>query len=712
MAWWRYRALATLTALALAGLALAVPASGVASSAVPTPRPAATAPPAAGAPGAAVRGTPAKVSGTKRPASHVPTSIVPLSGWLGNGTTFPNQALVLTGRVGITADRVHVSENGTAVSSVTLTSSARARAGDFGVMLVIDQSSSMSGAPLAAAIAAARSFAAQRRAQQELGLVTFDAQPNVILPLTGNLASIRSSLGSNPWTGAGADVPAAAQLALAQLAISKVALGALVVISDGVGDLTPPGGPTPTSVQAVAAAAHVPIFTVGLRDSASSATSLQALAAASPGQFVSSSPAQLPSTLRSISSALTRGYVVRYRSRQPLGQAVAVTATVDGVPGAIHASYRAPAPHLTPPARRSGRSGPVRGGHVSGLGLARAARLSRWPDFVSPPPAAVSPPSFWATAPGIPIVAMVCGLLIGLAIMLAVRRPSQRGVRTRVGKFIPGPELVTDGGPLQPSRGPRRAPRLLERGSWWAPFVENVEVARGTHTPVELVKRAAIIGVVMAVLVTVASGSVLIGIVPLLLWPLPLKMIIGRAARKQRAVFIDTLPGYLQDLASALRVGRSFASALAVVAATADEPVRSELERAVTDEALGRPLEESLVAVGQRMQSTDVDQVALIASLNRRSGSNVAEALDRVAEGARDRADMRREVKALTGQAKMSSWVLTSLPPLLLVMVSIISPLYAHPLFHTTLGVALLITSGLMVLGGWKVMKKITEIKA
>jgi tight adherence protein B len=151
---------------------------------------------------------------------------------------------------------------------------------------------------------------------------------------------------------------------------------------------------------------------------------------------------------------------------------------------------------------------------------------------------------------------------------------------------------------------------------------------------------------------------------------------------------------------------------MGVVAANADEPVRSELERAVTDEALGRPLDESLVAVGQRMRSNDVDQVALIAGLNRRSGSNVAEALDRVADGARDRADMRREVKALTGQAKMSSWVLTSLPPLLLVMVNIISPLYAHPLFHTTLGIVLMIASTLMVIAGWKVMKKITEIKA
>jgi tight adherence protein B len=312
----------------------------------------------------------------------------------------------------------------------------------------------------------------------------------------------------------------------------------------------------------------------------------------------------------------------------------------------------------------------------------------------------------------IALVAALFGLLLGVAILLALYRPSKRAVLARVGSFIPTADSLVEGGFIRAPESTGKLRRLLERGTWWAPFVEDVEVGRSSHTPVALVKRAAAIGAVLAVLVTVGTGSVLLGVVPLLLWPIPLKMFITRGARKQRELFIDTLPGYLQDLASALRVGRSFASAMGVVAANADEPVRSELERAVTDEALGRPLDESLVAVGQRMRSNDVDQVALIAGLNRRSGSNVAEALDRVADGARDRADMRREVKALTGQAKMSSWVLTSLPPLLLVMVNIISPLYAHPLFHTTLGIALMIASTLMVIAGWKVMKKITEIKA
>ena len=245
----------------------------------------------------------------------------------------------------------------------------------------------------------------------------------------------------------------------------------------------------------------------------------------------------------------------------------------------------------------------------------------------------------------------------------------------------------------------------------WADFVSNVEVARNPRAPVDLVKRAAVFGVIAAVLMYLLSGFAPLALLPLLGWPLVLRALVRRAAEKQRKTFRDGVPGYLQDLASAMRVGRSFVGALAVVADGADEPTRSELERVITDEQLGLPLEESLEAVAVRMEAPDMDQVALIAALNRRSGSNVAEALDRVAEGARERADMNREVKALTAQAKMSSYVLTALPGLLLIGISVVSPQYAYPFFHTTMGFVCIGVGALMVFAGWKVMEKIAEVK-
>ncbi|MFZ0043823.1 MAG: type II secretion system F family protein [Solirubrobacteraceae bacterium] len=325
---------------------------------------------------------------------------------------------------------------------------------------------------------------------------------------------------------------------------------------------------------------------------------------------------------------------------------------------------------------------------------------------------AASQASFWVTTAGKASVSVICALLLAAAVTLAFHRPPKQGVRDRVGSFVPQVPDEAEAEEDSPVAEPRAGnlAKRIARTDWWLEFAENVEVGRNPRTPVALVRRAAGIGIFLSLLLIVASGSSLLGMLPLIGWPFVLRVLVNRAAEKQRTRFRDTLPTYLQDLASAMRVGRSFAGGLAIVADGAEEPTRSELERAVTDETLGRPLEESLEAVSRRMRSNDMDQVALIAGLNRRSGSNVSEALDRVAEGARDRNDLRREMKALTSQAKMSSYILTGLPGVLLLGLSVISPAYAHPMFHTTVGIAALVFGSVLVAIGWKVMQKITKI--
>lgn len=654
-------------------------------------------------------------------STPAPAKPVPLAGWMGDGAAFPHRAIILAAPSGgrpLTANTIRATENGDPVNGAILTPLSQARTGDLATVLVVDQSQTMAGAPLAAAMRAARDFARARKAQQELGLVTFDAVPSVFLHPTSDKSSISTVLSSGLLTGRGANVPAAVTVALRELTRANVALGAVIVVSDGNGQLTSPRGPKPGSVARAATAAHVPIFTVGLQDAASSEASMKALAAASPGEFVSATRDSLPGVLRAISGSLARGYVLRYRSHQPAGSEVNVNVSATGFSGLLSVKYKAPtaaaARPVIPAANVAGskqrQAAPQQ--HRAAAGeFVGSTLLSPTPSF-APHRSPGHARSFWASSRSLPIVAGIAAVLFTLAIALLFYRPSRRSVRVRVQSFIPDngepePEAVIELGTHR-----SRAPRFLERGTWWAPFVEDVAISRSPHTPVYLVKRAALLGAIVAVAVFLFTGSPLFALLPLLLWPFPLRMLVRRQARKQREVFADALPGYLQDLASALRVGRSFAGSLSVVASTADEPVRSELERAVTDEALGRPIDESLEAVGRRMESGDIDQVALIASLNRRSGSNVAEALDRVADGARDRSDLRREIKALTAQAKMSSWVLTALPPLLLLGITVVSPRYAWPLLHTTLGIILLIVGALMVFAGWKVMRKITTIKA
>jgi tight adherence protein B len=309
------------------------------------------------------------------------------------------------------------------------------------------------------------------------------------------------------------------------------------------------------------------------------------------------------------------------------------------------------------------------------------------------------------------LVGGICALLIATALaVLFLQFSSNDRLQKRVATFIPDgeQEVPEDSAFATHSKGPK----LLVAREWWPAFVEEVDVARIDRTPGDLAKLAAWGSLLIAVLIMVLSGSMLLAVLGLALGPVLLRLYVRRTARQQRKRFSGQLPSHLQDLAGAMRAGRSIVGAMSAVAESADQPIRAEFESALADERLGKPLEEALQTIGRRMQSEDMDQFALIAALNRRSGSNVAEALDRVADGARERADLKRELKALTSQAKISSSVLTGLPVVMLGALELLDPAYAKPLFNTTVGIVVVCVAAIMVVAGWKVMQRIVDVEA
>ena len=140
-------------------------------------------------------------------------------------------------------------------------------------------------------------------------------------------------------------------------------------------------------------------------------------------------------------------------------------------------------------------------------------------------------------------------------------------------------------------------------------------------------------------------------------------------------------------------------------------PSGKEFKRVVTDEQLGIPLEDSLRVVGQRMDNRDMAQVAMIALLQRETGSSSAEVIDQVAENVRGRLEVRRLVRVLTAQGRMARWIVSFMPLVLVFMILVINPKFLEPLFHTAIGVVALIVATIMVIMGSLVIKRIVEIK-
>jgi tight adherence protein B len=164
-------------------------------------------------------------------------------------------------------------------------------------------------------------------------------------------------------------------------------------------------------------------------------------------------------------------------------------------------------------------------------------------------------------------------------------------------------------------------------------------------------------------------------------------------------------------ISSALRSGHSLAGALAVVVESSAEPMKMEMQRVVADEQLGVPLEDSLMAVAERMESRDLEQVALVAELQREAGTSSAEVVDRVAETVRDRFELRRLVATLTAQGRMSRWIVSGIPVVLLLLLHLVNPRYLDPLTTTLAGKIMLGLATALVVGGSLVIKRIVNIK-
>jgi tight adherence protein B len=110
------------------------------------------------------------------------------------------------------------------------------------------------------------------------------------------------------------------------------------------------------------------------------------------------------------------------------------------------------------------------------------------------------------------------------------------------------------------------------------------------------------------------------------------------------------------------------------------------------------------------MESRDLEQVALVAELQRTTGGNVAEVLDVVVATIRDRQDVRRMIRTLTAQGRMARWILTCLPVFTGLAFYAIQPHLAGPFYGATVGQVILLLAALSVITGSLLIQKVIEI--
>jgi len=329
--------------------------------------------------------------------------------------------------------------------------------------------------------------------------------------------------------------------------------------------------------------------------------------------------------------------------------------------------------------------------------------------------ASTSHQAFWASTLAQALVVVACALVVGVAVAVVLFRRSRRGtVQERVGAFVSSTietdEVTTEAEPTSGLLG--RTERSLEREPWWEDFKETLDIARIERPAIEVVYLTAAFTLAGAILLTAIAGTPIAGLAALVIVPLLARAFIKKRLAHQRVLFSDQLPAHLQELAAAMRAGHSMVSGIGVMADGANEPTQGEFQRVMADEQLGMSLDEALRNVAVRMNAQDMEQVSLVAELNRQTGGNMAEVLDRVAEAVRERAELNRELRTLTAQARGSRWIVTLIPPVLLGAIELLNPRYGNALFQTTTGNILLVLAVGLIVAGSLVMGRIVRIEA
>jgi tight adherence protein B len=586
------------------------------------------------------------------------------------GPAFPVRTYVLSlpSRQKLTLSNVSVTENGNSVVEPSLVPASKASEQTFGVVLVLDASYSMQGKPLAAAVSAAQAFAAQRNANEQLGLIDFNRQTAVPLQLTTSATKIASVLSQSPKITTGTHIYDAVAQAEEMLTAANVGSGSIVVLSDGADT-----GSTKTLAQVAktALAKKIKIYTVGLDDASYKPGTLKALAAAGHGEYTQAKTKTLENLFGQIAARLSNEYLLEYKSQAGPNLPIDVKVSVTGL-GTASTGYHTPAlPPSAPPATYK----PSLGNRI------------------------------WTSAITMIVIALIAAAVIAL-LVIAFLEPRRSGLPARMAEFVSIRGLQRDGGQAAAATDETTS----QRKALWARFEETLEIAEIKVEPEWIVAGTITATGLTFLLIYAGTGSLWWALFALAIPYISREWVI-RTLKRRRDRFAEQLPDALQVVASALRSGHSFAGALAVVVESASEPMKSEMQRVVADEQLGVPIQDSLNVVAERMASRDVEQLALVAQLQREAGGDAAEVVDRVAETVRERFDLKRLIQTLTMQGRMSRWIVSALPILIVLAVRLEHPSYFHPLVAHLGGRIILGLAAAWAVAGSFVIKKIVEIE-
>jgi tight adherence protein B len=558
---------------------------------------------------------------------------------------------------------------------------------DLEVVLLLDVSGSMSGSPLAAARSAALSFLDRMPAGVRVAVVTFADTTLIASPFSTDIEITRSALAALRVGGETALYDGLV-MAADQFDADAPTRRTIVLLSDG-GDTASEN--TLEGALIALLGKESSFYAIELQSPENDRVALERLAAATEGTVVpATDPAALEGIFEEIAAQLTSQYRLTYQSEAFGPTDVVVTVEVDGTIATTAATLRLPsAPTVTvgsgdpallsPPAPAATRSGSLieltiwqrKAAFYVGLGLLIAALLG--------------------------ILFSGAGLIREKPVRLTDRQ-IDRLTGTKNPTLSTLAERATELAErtLQGERG-GRLNRLLEQG--------GISIR-----PAEFVVLTAIAGVVGLAAGYIVFG-ILGGVVGTFLALATVRLHVGRRATKRKDAFAEQLPDTLYLMAGSLRAGFGLLQAIDLIAAEAPSPTAEEFQRVKVENHLGRDMDEALEAMAQRVGSEDFRWVTEGIQIHREVGGDIAEIIDSVNATIRDRNRIRRRIRSLSAEGRISAIVLIALPLALGVFITLINPAYVGELTGSETGRILIGVGMVAMVVGVVWIKKIIKLE-
>jgi tight adherence protein B len=549
------------------------------------------------------------------------------------------------------------------------------------IALVIDNSQSMSGRPLRDAVAAARTFVAAKGAPDRIEVVAFGHRALALTRFSNSSDDADAALRAlRPDKTAGTALWDAVALASRKLAAEDQPGHVIILLTDGA-DVSS----TTSFRKAVKAAQHAgaSVYAVGISGPDYTPDPLRDVAAQTGGSYhEASSTKQLASIYGSIGDSLSRTWELRYPTAARPGDSFTLTASVAG-----HGSGKAPV-------------------SLSGLGGAAAAAT----------PSNILPRSAWAS-PVMPVfIALAVGFLILLACGFVFAARHGLWIRSRLEPHLGQTKLV------RKTRRKREAVSLFHRlVTTTERTFANVRQFRSVQRMIEradlplrasellyiCVGSAVLLGFFGAVAVPSSIGAFVLMAVGA---AVPIGYVKFKAGMRIKS-FDNQLPDLLITIAASLKAGHSFRHAIQAVVDEGAQPTAKEFARVLSETQLGRPMDQALSDMAERVGSKNLTFVINAVTIQRQVGGSLAGLFDMVAETVRQRQQFARKVRGLTAMGRMSAYVLVGLPFFIAFAVTIMNPGYMSPLYHTSKGHMLLAVSLVMMTIGSAILKKMVAFK-